>query len=451
MAGAEKDHAVIVGAGLTGLVTGYHVASSGIPVTVYESAEDFAGAQGLLPFGGTLVEPEFDPVLKSDGDLFDLLDDLDARSLLEWRPDSFGMFINGRIQPFERPRSLLGFSALGLVKRIRLIRQLSRLLRSGLAAASEDLSAERWLEKQCGKESTAALWNPMLHGFWSKKAARVSAAWMARRLGRITEPHTAGDGTSAYLSGSSRVLADRLQRRIEELGGRVLYGIQVQEVLTSSAGLMGVFIEGQVVNTSAVVLTQRPDYIRALSVGLPESFFERLEVIPFQSLVRLTLELDRPFGQMHHMLICDEDLPFSELVEHTAWISPEQYGNRHLLHLTSMHSTGDPALKDPEEKILDLFLDGLNRLNPDFNRHWVNNHHLTRDIRSRPVPVAGSPLLAPVSSTPIPGIYLASEAAHGRRYRGPAVSATIGRKIAGLLVSDANTTGTESRDDSTTS
>jgi protoporphyrinogen oxidase len=451
MVESKQNHAVIVGAGLTGLVTGYHVASSGIPVTVYEAADDFAGAQGLLPFGGTLVEPEFDPVLKSDRDLFDLLGALDASSLLEWRPDSFGIFINGQVQPFDRPRNLLRFNALGLVSRIRLVRRLARLLRSGLDQASEDLPAERWLEKQCGKDSTAALWNPMLHGFWSKKAARVSAAWMARRLGRITEPHLAGDGSSAYLSGSSRVLADRLQRRIEDLGGRVFYGTQVQEVLTSSAGLKGVFIEGQVVDASAVVLTQHPDSIRALSVGLPESFFDRLEIIPFQSLIRLTLELNRPFGQLHHMLVCDEDLPFSELVEHTAWISPEQYGNRHLLHLTSTHLSGDPELEDPEEKILDLFLNGLNRINPEFNRHWVSDHHLARDIRCRPVPVAGSPLLAPVSSTPIPGIYLASEAAHGRRYRGPAVSATIGRTIAGLLVSDTAAAGNGDRDGSTDS
>ncbi len=59
MAGAEKNHAVIVGAGLTGLVTGYHVASTGIPVTVFEGAEDFSAAAGLIPFGGTMVEPEF--------------------------------------------------------------------------------------------------------------------------------------------------------------------------------------------------------------------------------------------------------------------------------------------------------------------------------------------------------------------------------------------------------
>lgn len=447
MAGAEQNHAVIVGAGLTGLVTGYHVASAGLPVTVYESAEDFAGAEGLIPFGGIVVEPEFDPVLNSDTELLELLDQLDARSLLEWHPDSFGIFINGGIQLLDRPRSLLGFSALGLVRRIRLIRQWSRLLRDDPAAASEDLPAERWLEKQCGKDATAALWNPVLHGFWGKKAARVSAAWMARRLARITEPRMSGNGTSAFLAGGLRVLAERLQRRIEEQGGRVLYGRQVQEVLTSSAGLMGVFIEGQVVDTSAVVLTQRPDHIRALSPGLPESFFERLEVLPFQSLIRLTLELDRPFGQLHRLLVCDGDLPFSELVEHTAWVNPEQYGNRNLLHLTAMHSSGDPALDYPEEKILDLFLDGLSRINPDFDRHWVNSHQLTLDTRSRPVPVAGSPLAAPVSSTPIPGIYLASEAAHGRRYRGPAASASIGRKIAGLVTADATAGRTDKPDD----
>jgi protoporphyrinogen oxidase len=448
MAGAEKNHAVIVGAGLTGLVTGYHVASTGIPVTVFEGAEDFSAAAGLIPFGGTMVEPEFDPVLNSDTDLLELLDQLDARSLLEWHPGSFGIFLNGRTQPLDRPRSLLGFSSLGLIRRIRLIRQLSRLLGSNPATVSEDLPAERWLEKQCGKDATAALWNPVLHGFWGKKAARVSAAWMARRLARITEPSVSGDGTSAYLAGGLRVLAERLQRRIEEQGGRVLFGRQVQEVLTSSAGLMGVFVDGQVVDTSAVVLTQRPDHIRALSPGLPESFFERLEVLPFQTLIRLTLELDRPFGQIHRLLVCDGDLPFSELVEHTAWINPEQYGNRNLLHLDALHSSGDPALEYPEEKILDLFLDGLKRINPDFDRHWVNKHQLTLDTRSRPVPVAGSPLAAPVSSTPIPGIYLASEAAHGRRYRGPAASASIGRKIASLITAAAGAADAENPDHS---
>jgi hypothetical protein len=199
------------------------------------------------------------------------------------------------------------------------------------------------------------------------------------------------------------------------------------------------------VDTSAVVLTQRPDHIRALSPGLPESFFERLEVLPFQSLIRLTLELDRHFGDLHRLLVCDSTFPFSELVEHTAWVNPEQYGNRNLLQLTSMHSSGDPALEYPEEKILDLFLDGLKRINPEFDRHWVNSHKLTLDTRSRPVPVAGSPLAAPVSSTPIPGIYLASEAAHGRRFHGPAASAAIGRNIAGLLTADAANSGPDSR------
>lgn len=447
MAGTEQNHAVIVGAGLTGLVTGYRIASSGIPVTVYESAEDFAGAEGLISIGGSLVEPEFDPVLKSDAELHQLLDDLDAESLLEWQPSRFGIYLGGRVQPFDRPRSLLGFKSLGLLQRFRLSRRLARLLREGMTGASEDVSAERWLEKQCGMDSGAALWSPVLHGFWGKKASRVSAAWMARRMARLTEPWSTGDGTAGYLSGSIRVLADRLQKGIEKFGGRVFWGKTIQEVLTSSAGLMGVFIDGQVVDCGMVVLTQRPDHIRALSPGLPESFFDRLEVIPFQSLIRLTLDLDRPFGRLHRLLVCDEDLPFSELVEHTGWIDPEHYGNRHILHLTAGHSTGDPALEDPEEKILDLFLEGLKRLNPDFNRHWVNGHHFHRDIRSCPVPVAGSPLAAPVSTTPVPGIFLAAESAHGRRYRGPAASAAIGGEIARLLIAESS----DNRNDSTDS
>lgn len=450
MAATEHNHAVIVGAGLTGLVTGYRIASSGIPLTVYESAEDFAGAEDLVSVGSSLVEHEFDPVLKSDNELLELLDDLDAESILEWQPSQFGIYLGGRIQPFDRPRSLMGFKSLGLLQRFRLSRRLSRLLREGMPDASEDLSAERWLEKQCGKDSGAALWNPVLHGFWGKKASRVSAAWMARRLGRLTEPWSAGDGSCAYISGSTRVLADRLQQGIEKHGGRVVWDKTIQEVLTSSAGLKGVFIDGQVVDCTAVVLTQRPDHIRALCPGLPESFFDRLEVIPFQSLLRLTLELDRSFGQLHRLLVCDEDLPFSELVEHTCWVGPEHYGDQHILHLTAGHSTGDPELKDPEENIIDLFLDGLSRINPDFNRHWVNSHHFRRDIRSCPVPVAGSPLAAPVSTTPVPGIFLAAESAHGRRYRGPAASAAIGGKIARLLTA-AVTVGGENRDDPTDS
>jgi len=433
----QQHHAVIVGAGLTGLMAGYRIACAGIPVTIYEAAKDFSEAEGLVTVGSSPVEVEFDPVLPSDADLLQLLDDLDARSLLEWQPSRFGVFLDGRIIPFDHHRDLRTLRTLGFWARRKLARRFARLLKDGLPGASEEISAERWLEKQCGKEAVSALWSPLLHGFWSKRASRVSAAWMARRLGRITEARSTGDGTSAYLSGSSTLLAQRLVNGIEANGGRVLYGKMVQEVLTSSEGLKGVFIEGQVVQTSSVVLCQRPDHIRALSPGLPESFFERLEIIPFQSLIRLTLQLDRPFGHLHRLIVCDGDLPFSELVEHTSWISPEQYGQQNILHLTAGHTTGDPALEDPEEKILDLFNNGLGRINPDFNRHWVTGHQLRRDLRSCPVPVAGSPLAAPVSTTPVPGIFLAAEAAHGRRYRGPAASAAIGARIASLLVAAA--------------
>jgi len=436
MSGTDKNHAVVVGAGLTGLVTGYHIAAARVPVTVYETAADFSEAQGLLNYGGTLVEPEFDPILRSDDELLRLLDELGAATLLEWHPATFAVRIGGCIQPLGHPRDLRSFRRLGFFARFKLARRAKQLLGS-LENASEDMTAERWLDKQMGKELTAAFWNPVIRGFWGRKSARVSAAWLARRLGRISSPSVSGDGTSGYVTGSLRVLADRLQKGIEDLGGRVIYGTQVQEVLTSSAGLMGVFIEGQVVNTSAVVLSQRPDEIRALSPGLPESFFERLEVIPFQSQLRLNLELDRDLGTPHHLLLCDEDLPFNEVVSHSAWVGAENCGDRHLAHLTATLSTGDPELEYPEEKLVDLFFDGLQQLCPGFDRQWVKQHRLDRDVRSRPVPVAGSPLLAPVSSTPIPGIYLASEAAHGRRFRGPSVSAVIGREIAGLVIDDA--------------
>jgi len=433
MSGTDQNHAVVVGAGLTGLVTGYYIATSGLPVTVYETEDGFAAAEGLISVGGALVEREFEPVIKGDDQLFQLLDLLDAGSLLEWLPSRYGVFIDGRTVPFERPRSLMGFKSLGYFQRLRLKRQFTRLLKAGMTGVSEDQSAERWLEKQFGKESVAALWRPVLHGYWGKRASRVSAAWLARQLSRITESWTGGKGGAAFLSASTRVLADRLQRGIEQHGGRVLHGKAVQEVLTSSKGLMGVFIDGQVVDCGVVVLCQRPDSIRALCPGLPESFFERLEVIPFLSVIRLTLELDRPFGEQHHLLVCDESLPFSELVEHTRWVGSEAYGDRHILHLTAGHNSGDPQLKDPKEKIVDLYLEGLQRINPSFDRHWVTAHHFQREVRCCPVPVAGSPLSAPVSTTPVPGIYLAAEAAHGRRYRGPAASAAIGREIARLL------------------
>ncbi|MDF2540391.1 MAG: amine oxidase [Herbinix sp.] len=85
-----------------------------------------------------------------------------------------------------------------------------------------------------------------------------------------------GDG--AYLEGGSLGLAQRMAKRFNQLGGKILYGSPVDQVIVEHNRAVGIIVKGQRINADAIIITS--DTLSAtkklFAPALSEPWIERM-------------------------------------------------------------------------------------------------------------------------------------------------------------------------------
>jgi len=434
--GSSGPRVIVVGGGFTGLVTAYHLSRGGARVALHEAGSELGGIAGVFPFGGAWVEKFYHHVLGSDHELFQLLRDLQAEDLLGWHPGGVGYFTGGRLYRWGGPLDLLRFRPLSLGDKIRFGRSLLRIAKVEDWQLLDDLPAVDWLRRLSGERVTEAVWVPLLKGKWGDHYPEIPATWVWRRVKQRVESRdsAAGGERLGYIRGSTRSLADLLRRRIEEAGGQVVTGSRVQEVLTAGARLRGVFVAGQVLPCDAVVLTQALPLVRDLVPGLPEDYRRRLEETPYLAVIQFALELDRRLSPVYWLNIDDGRIPFVGAIEHTNFIGPEEYGGRHLVYLANYHRRDDPQLELSEEELFRKYFEGLRVIHPRLEAEWIRQRHLFREECAHSVRTLGYHRRKLDYATPVPGVFLATDALVYPQDRGLTVAARLGQEVAGRVL-----------------
>ena len=87
------------------------------------------------------------------------------------------------------------------------------------------------------------------------------------------------------------------------------------------------------------------------------------------------------------------------------------------------------------DELLTAVEPSLRVLNPDYDRRWVRNIHVSRDRFAQPVPVAGGPMASLPLRTGLPGLFHASLAHVYPDDRGVSQAIRVGKQ-AGRLAHD---------------
>ncbi len=127
--------------------------------------------------------------------------------------------------------------------------------------------------------------------------------------------------------------------------------------------------------------------------------------------------------------------PFLALVEHTNYVSPDNFGGDHILYIGDYLEPDHEYFDLSKEELLERFLPSLERINPDFSRDWVKNTWLYRTTYAQPVPLVNHSQNIPDIATPMPGLYFASMSQVYPWDRGTNFAVEIGRKAARRMLS----------------
>ena len=174
---------------------------------------------------------------------------------------------DGRVHQLDSPVSLMGFSPLPVVDRIRMGAALATLKAMPNPRLLEGQTAMDWTRRWMGANAYETVWEPLLRGKFGDAAPEIAMPWFWARVHDRTQ-------ALGYLRGGFQQLYNRLAERIRQAGGETRFGVSVTSVRADGDGLLVETDQGaerfdRVVSTFAPRLTAR------LVPELPDSWRSR--------------------------------------------------------------------------------------------------------------------------------------------------------------------------------
>jgi protoporphyrinogen oxidase len=241
-----------------------------------------------------------------------------------------------------------------------------------------------------------------------------------------------------YIRGGFQQLYLRLVEEIHRFGGACHFGAEVRRICRLERGglevetSMGVERFDRVISTLPTRLTIR------LAPQLGDEYARRYDRLESFGAHCMILELDRPLTDVYWLNIHDPGYPFLALVEHTNYMSPDEYGGRHLVYLGNYLPMSHPLFSESAGQILTRYLPALQRINPAFDASWVTEHWLFRAPFAQPIVTVGYPDRLPPHATPVPQLYIANMSQVYPQDRGQNYSIALAQKLVASLPRDVD-------------
>ena len=395
----------VIGAGALGLTVALRLAQRGHEVTVLERDPVPGGLAGSFEVApGIWLEKFYHHLFQTDRSAVALIEEAGLGGSLQWHKPTTTVFLGDRAYPLDSAPAVLAFSPLSVPNRLRLAMGVGYLRVLPSPGSLENQTAGRWMRRVMGGPAYETVWAPLLRGKFGDAAEEVSMAWLWARI----HCRTASLG---YIHGGFHQLYLALSKLLADLGGTIVHGAAAAsirtrgdgvEIVASRNGVAETFEFDRVISTLPTGLTVR------LTAEMPAEYAALHPAPRALGAHCLILSLDRPLTDVYWIGVNEPDMPFLAVVEHTNMVDPAEYGGRHLLYLGNYRSHDDPIFKQSAAEVLASFEPGLRRLNPGFDRSWVQQAWSFGAPFAQPIVTPEFARTIPGFDTPVRGLYVAN-------------------------------------------
>lgn len=426
-------HYAIIGAGLAGLSAALDLNKAGHRVSVFESADYVGGlAAGFKePHWNWSVERFYHHWFLTDRWVFSLLDELGLRDrVVVPRPRTVAYF-NGRFYPLDSPLAAITFPGfrfpLGMI-RFGLVTAYLRFLSRWQTL--EKARAHDWMRTWYGESIYNTLFEPLLVGKFGPHYEEVNMAWMWARLkARTTRLATFEGGFQAF--------CDLFAQYLRTRGVEIHLNTPVRQISPTPEGKITLTFEHGEQTFDACLSTTSPALMARLTPSLPDEYLKGLLNLKSMGAVVMVLSLRHQLsteGYYWFNLPKSAGFPFLALVEHTNFVSPENFGGEHIVYIGDYLDPDHEYFRLSQEELLQRFLPALQRFNPGFRPDWLIKSWLWRTSYAQPIPLVNHSRNIPPIQTPIHGLFFASMSQVYPWDRGTNFAIEIGRKAAALML-----------------
>jgi protoporphyrinogen oxidase len=407
-------HIAVIGGGIMGISLGYFLSRAGHQVEVFEASASLGGLAGPINLpDGVKVDRFYHAILSSDSHLRELVNELGIAGKLKFRETKTGFYHSGRIYPMNGVLDFLRFPPLRWIDRFRL--GLTILAAQAVRdwQEMERVGVEDWLVKWGGQRAFDHLWRPMLNAKFDGSFEQTPATYIWSRLVRMksTRKGAAQKEMAGYLVGGYLSLIEAMRASIERSGGKVHLQAPINEVLVEGGKFAGLRISKEIQHFDAAVVTlQAPLFSRLIQKDGPEieSYCRSLSKAQYLGIIAPLLVLDRPLTGNWTLNITDVRIPFTGVIETTAYIDPQDVGGHHLVYLPKYTAPGSPLQTLSNEEIQEMWLVELEKMFPDFDRGWIRYFLVHREKLVEPVHKLGTNDEMLTVETPISNLFLST-------------------------------------------
>lgn len=365
----------VIGGGFTGLACAATLVDEGNEIVLFESSDHLGGLAGGFKEKdwNWILEDFYHHIFTNDKEIIGLADKV-GWPVKIYSPLTTS-FIEGQEIPLDSPISVLRFSKIMLFSRIHMGVGLGilKLIPNGLFL--ERYRVVDFLPKLIGREAYEKIWLKLLKAKFGSKYTTVNMAWFWTRVAKRTK-------NLGYFEGGFETLANKIGEYIEKKGGVIRLNSEVATIRSNGSRNdedeeRRVFIDGE--KFDAVVITTPAPIAKKI---YKDVFIPKIDYLWGQTLI---LEIKERLIMGYWMNILENNWPFLVAVEHTNMIDKKNYGGNRIIYLGNYLEEGHTQLKMSKEKIIDLYLPFLKKINPNFQKKWIIKSFLARKPYSQPV------------------------------------------------------------------
>jgi protoporphyrinogen oxidase len=431
--GPAVRRTAVLGAGALGLTAALRLSADGDRVTVIEREALPGGlAAGFEVAAGVWLEKFYHHIFRSDRHAVALIDELGLSDRLVWSQPITATLRDGSVHQLDSPASLLRFSPLPLIDRVRMGGLLAALRAIPNARQLEGQTAAEWIRRWMGPRAYNVVWEPLLRGKFGDAAPEIAMPWFWARVHERTR-------SLGYLRGGFQQLYDRMAQEIRRLGGETRFGTSVSRVSSDGDKLSVETGEGHE-RFDRVILTVAPRLAARLVPEFPDEWRARHDWGRAYGAHCTVLALDRRLTSVYWLNVNDAGYPFMALVEHTNYMPPADYDGRHLLYLGNYRPMDDPLMTAPRDAVLVECLPHLARLNPAFDASWVTDSWVFAAPFAQPIVTLEYRSHIPPFRTPIRNLWMASMFQIYPHDRGQNYSIALAERLVQHISAERSTT-----------
>jgi protoporphyrinogen oxidase len=273
----------------------------------------------------------------------------------------------------------------------------------------ENIPVADWLWRWSGAKTFEKIWLPLLRSKLGESYRKTSAAFIWATIQRMHAARRSGlkKEMFGYVPGGYARILDAFHKHLTNEGVEIVLEAQLESVKNEGDEKVTLsFVDGSQAIFDQAVLTVPSKTAARICPGLPLREKQLLEGIEYQGIVCASLLLKKPLGSYYITNITDSWVPFTAVIEMSAFVDRDEFGGKSLVYLPKYLASDHDSFAIKDDEWRRRFVEALMRMYPDLETSDILSFKLSRERFVYALPTLGySSRLAP-RKTALPGVWI---------------------------------------------